>query len=85
MLLTGWAIGWMLAAFPEDSPPFGEPITWAGTSRESGRGPLVTLAVMPTVMSRPWRGSTSRITSVGGGDHVRSRASARRDRSVSVS
>ena len=27
ILLTGLAIGWMLAAFPEDGPPFGEPIT----------------------------------------------------------
>jgi hypothetical protein len=30
ILLTSWAIGWMLAAFPEDGPPFGEPITWLG-------------------------------------------------------
>lgn len=30
VLLTGWAIGWILAAFPEDGPPFGEPSTWAG-------------------------------------------------------
>jgi hypothetical protein len=30
ILLTGWAIGWMLAAFPEDGPPFGEPITSLG-------------------------------------------------------
>lgn len=28
--LTGWAIGWILAAFPEDGPPFGEPSSWAG-------------------------------------------------------
>jgi hypothetical protein len=30
ILLTGWAIGRMLATFPEDGPPFGEPITWVG-------------------------------------------------------
>jgi hypothetical protein len=36
ILLTGLAIGWMLAAFPEDGPPFGEPITWAGHLHGAG-------------------------------------------------
>jgi hypothetical protein len=33
-----FAIGWMLAAFPEDGPPFGEPITWAGQLQGVGFG-----------------------------------------------
>lgn len=30
VLLTLMTLGWLLVAFPEDGPPFGEPSTWAG-------------------------------------------------------
>lgn len=30
VLLTGFGITWLLVAFPEDGPPFGEPSTWPG-------------------------------------------------------
>jgi hypothetical protein len=30
VLLTGFGIAWILVAFPEDGPPFGDPSTWAG-------------------------------------------------------
>lgn len=30
VLLTGSALAWVLLAFPEDGPPFGDPSTWAG-------------------------------------------------------
>jgi Protein of unknown function (DUF998) len=30
VMLTLMSLGWLLVAFPEDGPPFGEPSTWTG-------------------------------------------------------
>lgn len=36
VLLVASAVGWLLVAFPEDGPPFGEPTTWSGYAHGIG-------------------------------------------------
>jgi len=66
MLLIAFGASWLLVAFPEDGPPFGEPSTWSGYLHGLGfLGVVVSSVAAMTATGRAlrhrdeWRGFTT--------------------------
>jgi hypothetical protein len=70
VLLWMTTTGWLLVAFPEDGPPFGEPSTWAGYLHGVGLlllafgTPAAMAVVARALRRRPGWATASRLTAV---------------------